>query len=188
MKVFKIILLASLAVLPFTVIAQAADVAPAPDVTVEDSEAMGLYLRGDLGWSFLEWSGGSDDSAVSLGGGVGYQFNDNMRADLTVDWAGDYDVAPGADMSTTTVLGNLYFDWANESVFTPYVGAGLGYGWVDNTPTGNDSGIAYGLTAGVAMDLTDNIALDLGYRFRDTMISGSDPMEHQVAAGVRFSF
>jgi opacity protein-like surface antigen len=186
MKVFKIILLASVAVLPFAVTAQAAD--PAPDVAVEDSEAMGLYLRGDLGWSFLEWSGGSDDSAVSLGGGVGYQFNDNMRADLTVDWAGDYDVAPGADMSTTTVLGNLYFDWANESAFTPYVGAGLGYGWVSDTPSGDDSGIAYGLTAGVAMDLTDNIALDLGYRFRDTMISGSDPQEHQIAAGVRFSF
>ncbi len=102
---------------------------------------MGFYLRGDLGWSFLEWSGGDDDSAVSLGGGVGYQFNDNMRADVTVDWAGEYDVAPGADMSTTTVLGNLYFDWANDSAFTPYVGAGLGYGWVDDTPSGNDTAL-----------------------------------------------
>ncbi|HLA02591.1 MAG TPA: porin family protein [Aestuariivirga sp.] len=188
MKVVKVILLASFAVLPFAVAAHAADVDPAPPIAAEESEAMGLYLRGDLGWSFLEWSGGSDDSAVSFGGGVGYQFNDNMRADVTVDWAGDYDVAPGADMSTTTVLGNLYFDWANDSAFTPYVGAGLGYGWVDDTPTGDDSGIAYGLTAGVAMDLTDNIALDLGYRFRETIISGSDPMEHQIAAGVRFSF
>ncbi len=24
-------------------------------------------------------------------------------------------------MSTTTVLGNLYFDWANDPAFTPYV-------------------------------------------------------------------
>ena len=186
MKAFKISLLASLLLLPVAASARAADLAP--DVTADNSEAMGLYLRGDLGWSFLQWSGGSDDSALGLGGGVGYQFNPNMRADLTVDWAGDYKVAPGADLSTTTVLGNLYFDWANDSAFTPYVGAGLGYGWVDNTPSGDHSGIAYGLTAGVAMDVTQSIAVDLGYRFRDTMISGSDPLEHQIVAGVRFSF
>jgi opacity protein-like surface antigen len=187
MKMFKIILLAGFALVPLAVAAQAADVDPAPPVAQEESEAVGLYLRGDLGWSFLEWSGGSDDSALDLGGGVGYQFNDNMRADVTADWAGDYDVAPGADMSTTTVLGNLYFDWANESAFTPYVGAGLGYGWVDDAPD-NDSGIAYGLAAGVSMGLTDNIDLDVGYRFRDIMISGSDPQEHVVSAGVRFNF
>ena len=186
MKVFKIFLLASLMLLPVAAAARAADLAP--DLNSGNNEAMGLYLRGDLGWSFLQWSGGSDDSALSLGGGVGYRFNPNMRADLTMDWAGDYKVAPGADMSTTTVLGNLYFDWANDTAFTPYVGAGLGYGWVDNTPSGNHSGLAYGLTAGVAMDLTQNVAIDLGYRFRDTMISGSDPMEHQIVAGVRFSF
>ena len=188
MKAFRIILLAGLAVVPFTVIAQAADIAPVPNVTAEDSEAIGLYLRGDLGWSFLDWSGGDDDNALVVGGGVGYQFNDNMRADVTLDWAGDYNVAPGADMSTTTVLGNLYFDWANDSIFTPYIGAGLGYGWVNDAPSGDDSGIAYDLAAGVSMDLTDNVAVDLGYRFRDTMISGSDPTEHQVSAGVRFSF
>ncbi|MGB9143928.1 MAG: outer membrane beta-barrel protein, partial [Aestuariivirga sp.] len=108
--------------------------------------------------------------------------------DVTVDWAGNYNVAPGADMSTTTVLGNLYFDWANDSAFTPYAGAGLGYGWVNDTPSGNESGIAYGLAAGVAMKLTDSVDLDVGYRFRDTMISGADPQEHIVSAGVRFNF
>ena len=132
MKVFKLILLAGFAVLPFAAAAHAADVDPPP--VAEENDVTSFYLRGDLGWSFLEWSGGDDDSALSLGGGVGYQFNDNMRADMTADWAGDYDVAPGADMSTTTVLGNLYFDWANDSAFTPYVGAGLGYGWVDDAP------------------------------------------------------
>jgi opacity protein-like surface antigen len=186
MKIFRFVILASFAVLPFATAAHAADVDPAPNV-VEENDVTSFYLRGDLGWSFLEWSGGDDDSAFSLGGGVGYQFNENMRADITADWAGDYDVAPGADMSTTTVLGNLYFDWANDSAFTPYVGAGLGYGWVDDSPD-NDSGIAYGLAAGVSMGLTDNIDLDVGYRFRDIMISGSDPQEHVVSAGVRFNF
>ena len=88
---------------------------------------MGFYLRGDLGWSFLDW--GDDDSAFAVGGGVGYQFNDYLRSDLRVDWSGDYDIGDGADASLTTVLGNIYFDWANDSIFTPYVGAGAGYGW-----------------------------------------------------------
>jgi opacity protein-like surface antigen len=38
------------------------------------------------------------------------------------------------------------------------------------------------------MGLTDNVDIDVGYRFRDTMISGSDPQEHQISAGVRFNF
>jgi opacity protein-like surface antigen len=181
MKAFKLSLLMGLLVMP--VAAQAADIAPTPE-----TEAMGLYLRADAGASFLQWSGGDDDVGFVAGGGIGYRYNDNMRADLTVDWAGKYDVAPGAKMSTTTVLGNLYYDFANDSAFTPYVGAGAGYGWVSNTPTGKDNGFAFGLAAGVAVDLTQNIALDVGYRFRDTFISGANPMEHQVTAGLRFSF
>ncbi len=185
MRIFKSILLASLVVLPLSVSARATDLPP--EVTEANTEAMGLYLRGDLGWSFLEWSGGSDDNSFVAGGGVGYRYNDNMRADVTVDWSGEYDVAPGADLSTTTVLGNLYFDWANDSAFTPYVGAGLGYGWADSN-LGDDSGLALGLAAGVSIGLTDNVDIDAGYRFRDIMISGPDTQEHQAVVGVRFSF
>lgn len=157
-------------------------------VPAETYEAMGLYLRADAGWSFLEWAGGDDDSAFAAGGGVGYRFNDNLRADVRVDYAGEYDVAPGADMSVSSVLGNLYLDIPTDTAFTPYVGAGVGYGWtsVDN---GNDNdGLAYGLMAGVGVDLTDNVAVDLGYRFRDVMTSGSDPTEHQILTGLRFEF
>lgn len=186
MKAFKILLLAGMVSAPFAVAAQAADI-DAPVVT--ESEAMGLYLRGDIGASFLEWSGGNDDVAMVFGAGIGYRYNDNMRTDLTVDWAGKYDTGlASGDMSTTTLLGNLYYDFANDSAFTPYVGAGVGYGWVRNAATGNDSGLAVGLAAGVAIDLTQNVALDVGYRFRDTFISGANPIEHQATVGVRFSF
>ncbi len=185
MKVFRIILLAGVVLVPFAVSAQAADLAPNEAAA---SEAMGLYLRGDAGMSFLNWSGGNDDTGFVLGGGIGYRYNDNMRTDLTVDWAGKYDIGAGANLSTTTVLGNLYYDWKNDSAFTPYLGAGVGYGWVNRDIGSDRSGIAVGLAAGVAVDLTSNIALDVGYRFRDTMIKGSNPLEHQVTAGIRFSF
>jgi opacity protein-like surface antigen len=185
MKAFRNTILAGLMLVPFAVSAQAADLAP-DEAAV--SEAMGLYLRGDAGMSFLNWSGGNDDAGLSVGGGIGYRYNDYMRTDLTVDWAGDYSIGAGADLSTTTVLGNLYYDFANDSAFTPYVGAGLGYGWVNRDIGTDRSGIAYGLTAGVAVDLSTNLALDVGYRFRDIMIKGSDPYEHAIVAGLRFSF
>lgn len=187
MKAFKILLLAGLVALPVATTVRAADAEP-PPVADDSADAFGFYLRGDVGMSFLEWSGGDDDHGFLGGVGVGYRFDDNLRTDLTVDWAGKYEVAPGADLSTTTVLGNLYFDWANDSAFTPYVGAGAGYGWVNTDVGSDDSGLAVGLAAGVAVRITDGVDLDVGYRFRDTFISGSNPMEHQAAVGVRFSF
>jgi opacity protein-like surface antigen len=169
--------------------ALAADADPpeVADTPAATYEKMGFYLRGDLGWSFLEWGGGDDDSAFAVGGGAGYRFNDNLRTDLRVDWAGDYDTG-GDDLGVTTVLGNIYFDWANDSIFTPYVGAGAGYGWASFDNGSDKDGFAYALQAGVGVDLTDNIVLDAGYRFRDVMISGSDPMEHQFLLGARFEF
>ena len=157
-------------------------------VPAETYEAMGLYLRADAGWSFLEWAGGEDDSAFAAGAGVGYRFNDSLRADVRVDYAGEYDVAPGADMSVSTVLGNLYFDLPTDTAFTPYVGAGVGYGWTSVENGKDKDGLAYGLMAGVGVDLTDSVAVDVGYRFRDVMTSGSDPMEHQILTGLRFEF
>ena len=103
---------------------------------------LGFYLRGDIGWSFLEWSG--DDSNAFAGGvGVGYQFTDYLRSDLRVDYAGVY--TNGPDMSVTTALGNLYFDIPTGTVITPYLGAGAGYGWapVDGGP--DKDGFAYSL-------------------------------------------
>jgi len=61
----------------------AADYTPEAVVT-----ASGLYLRGDAGWSWLS-TDEDDDSVLVLGGGLGYQFNDNLRTDLRVDWADD---------------------------------------------------------------------------------------------------
>jgi opacity protein-like surface antigen len=166
-----------------------ADAPEVDDTPADTYEKMGFYLRGDLGWSFLEWGGGADDNAFAVGGGAGYRFNDNLRADLRLDWAGSYDVGGGNDLAVTTVLGNMYFDWANSSVFTPYVGAGLGYGWATfDGPASDGDGVAYALQAGVGIDLTENVVLDAGYRFRDVMISGSDPMEHQFLLGARFGF
>lgn len=189
MNVFKSVLLAAVIALPVAVSAQAADLGPDETSPVTDSTMIGLYLRGDIGWSFLDVNGLDNDDTWVVGGGVGYQFSDFLRADITGDFSGDYEVAPGAEISTATVLGNVYFDWANESMFTPYIGAGVGYGWVNGSGTAvDDDGLALGATAGVAIDITNNIALDAGYRYRNIDVSGDNVQEHQAVAGFRFKF
>ncbi len=186
MNILKSILLAGVVALPLSVAARAADNIPV--VPSEVSTMSGFYLRGDVGASFLNWSGGNDDKAWVAGGGVGYQYNDFLRMDMTVDRSGQYSIAPGAKIDTTALMGNVYFDWKNDSAFTPYVGAGVGYGWVQGPGFKDDHGLALGLAAGVSVDVMSNLALDVGYKFRDIGISGPDTMEHQVTAGLRFKF
>ena len=187
MKSFKIAMIAAAMTGVMATASYAADAEPPVDAPV-DYQAMGLYLRGDLGWSFLDWDGGKNDNAFTGGAGIGYQATDNLRGDLRVDWTGNYSVAPGADLSTTTVLGNMYFDWKNSSVITPYLGAGLGWGWASDTPTGSENGFTYALMGGASLDMTDMIALDVGYRFRDILVPGDNITDHSVLAGVRVKF
>ncbi len=186
MNILKSVVLAGVVALPMSFAAQAADNNPV--VPSELSTMSGFYLRGDLGASFLTWSGGNNDTAWVAGGGVGYQFNDFLRMDMTVDHTGQYSIAPGAKIDTTAVMGNVYLDWKNDTAFTPYVGGGIGYGWVKGPGFKDDKGLALGLAAGVSVDMMSNLALDVGYRFRDIGISGPDTMEHQVTAGLRFKF
>ena len=186
MNVFSKLILAALTALPLAASAKAADYQPS--VPADTSTMTGLYLRADVGASFLTWSGGKDDTAFVGGGGVGYQYNDFLRMDLTADWSGGYKIAPGASIDTTTLLGNVYFDFKNSTGFTPYIGGGVGYGWAHGSGYRDRDGLALGAAAGVSYDVTNNLAVDVGYRFRDILVSGPDPYEHQVTAGLRIKF
>ena len=188
MKTIRTALLGSVMLMGLATASQAADPYVAPTEPQQTYAAMGWYLRGDIGWSFLEWDGGNDDNTVALGGGVGYQFNDYLRSDIRVDWAGDYSIGGGADMGITSVLGNLYLDIPTNTLITPYVGAGVGYGWATVDGGEDDDGVAWALMAGASVDLSESLALDMGYRFRDVSVSGDDPYEHQILTGIRFKF
>ncbi|NTG74717.1 porin family protein [Agrobacterium rhizogenes] len=136
-----------------------------PEVSVKD--AQGWYVRGDFGYAINaghgdtsfrtfdpadgDYSSGRFDSDrfsddFSGGLGVGYQFNDLFRADLTGDYfSGDYEgrtssaspcsgSAGGTGCSTKarssfkagSLMVNGYVDLGTLAGFTPYVGAGLG--------------------------------------------------------------
>lgn len=191
MKFLRLALLAGVAALSLQGVARAADPYQPPPVDVEEEPVVsqsGFYLRGDIGWSFLEWNGGKDDSAFVGGGGVGYRINENLRTDARLEWSGDYAVGYGADMSTTTALGNLYFDIPTSTILTPYVGAGAGWGWASVEDGPDDNGFTYSLMAGASINLSESVDLDLGYRFMDITVDGPNIQDHQILTGVKFKF
>jgi opacity protein-like surface antigen len=159
----------------------------AADITPDGIVSSGWYLRADAGWSWLSWDRRDDDEIV-LGGGIGYRYNENLRAEFRVDWAGLYDTRRSADdVNITTALINGYYDFAISETLTPYVGAGAGYGVVD-TFGFDGSGFAYALMMGADVKLMDKVSLDLGYRLRGIVSSKDDTMEHQFLSGLRFEF
>lgn len=139
----------------------AADILPDP-VPVQPAPVFGgWYLRGHIGMtnqaldnldidlyrdpSILShgWhDSGNFDSSPLFGGGIGYQFNEWFRADVTAEYRGKSDFRAldwvnftdgsfqtneyGAQKSEWLIMANAYADLGNFNGITPYVGAGIG--------------------------------------------------------------
>jgi len=152
--------------------------------------------------------------------GAGYSFTDWLRADVTFDYftlgfdGTTVSALPcttglayagttcrstdSADGYALSFLANGYVDLGTYVGLTPYVGAGLGYTYVNwdtlsdstfcvggtcpaipfaqTTHGGDDSWrFTYALMAGVAYDIDQDLKLDVGYRYRH--IEGGDMFE-----------
>ena len=158
------------------------DIINAPEIDVSGSAvSQGWYLRGDLGYSGWMKGGKPHYTAYQPGGtvfstedfdnarfskplsygvGMGYQFNNFLRTDLTTDFfngslSGGSDMnlrcdtgeAVGtscgfnhdADYSAINVMANGYVDLGTYAGITPYLGAGAGvtylrWGSLNTTP------------------------------------------------------
>lgn len=165
-------LLAGTAVLGLTAIAQAADLGgpyrAAPQVVPaapEPAFSGGWYLRGDVGMGLMQkgnwaesnidsglyapsgWDSRKLDNVATFGVGVGYQFSDYLRGDITAQYRTNSKVTgvnsitdtwnspstPGSikdrvdgKLDSVVVMANGYVDLGRFSGFTPYVGAGIG--------------------------------------------------------------
>jgi len=106
------------------------------------------------------------------------------------------------------LFGNVFYDIETSSAFKPYVGAGLGYQWVDveYVPSGVDVGndddgvFAYQLMAGASFKLTDTVDLFGQYTYRGSFEDADIPLnlvpatlgvessQSVVSAGLRFGF
>jgi opacity protein-like surface antigen len=184
--------------------------APQPQVVVQP--AGGWYLRGDVGigitsdanLEYLQNPLNSSNFAIknaSMGdttffsAGVGYEFNNWLRFDVTGEYRtksavnafGIYTFNGGTFIDTyqgflksTVFLANGYIDLGTWNCLTPFVGAGVGvaYNTLDNfvdigVPSAG-SGIgrnsstfnfAWALHAGVSYAVTQNFSVELAYRY-----------------------
>lgn len=136
---------------------------PVPEVV--PAEVSGWYLRGDVGYAWHKFRTGhyaiatdtpsiftnsisetSFRGSYTVGAGVGYKFNNYLRADTTIDWwsngkftgytVGSCGAAPNctstdiATFSALTVMANAYVDFGTYGRVTPYVGGGFGGSYV----------------------------------------------------------
>jgi opacity protein-like surface antigen len=183
--------------------ALAADLPYTPQYVPPVEEFGGWYLRGDIGMTnqslkrldqgtivpTTSSTGLGFDSATTFGLGVGYQFNNWLRADVTGEFRGKSNFH-GSQFDSTFVnnysgsqsewltLANAYVDLGTWWSITPFVGAGVGgsYNTIssfrdDNSATttfaANASkwNFAWAIHAGLAYKVTPGFTVELAYRY-----------------------
>ena len=140
---------------------------------------------------------------------AGYDFANPMRLEVEYLWQKNdldrlsYDNFYGnfdqGDLKTQAFMFNGYYDIDTGSPWTPYVGAGIGWGKLDlNTPgvpnfSDNDDVFAYQFMGGVAYAIDAQWSVDAQYRFfgtNDATINGADfnLNSNDLMIGVRYTF
>lgn len=179
-------------------------------------------------WPFAG-SGVDDYSQFTLGGGlaVGYDFWPQQMIPLRVElefalrgnsertWSdqGRYMDEVKGVWNNSTLFGNLYWDFHNDSAFTPYIGGGIGmafnYTGYDIKGVNGDkismddrnTNFAWNAGAGVSYSFNDQISVDAAYRFvglgynevsttyRGANLEiGNEPYNNEFMLGLRFAF
>ena len=181
---------------------------PAPMVKEFD----GWYLRGDIGITnqrvksldnvlfasapgFTWLDDPSFGTGITMGLGIGYQFNNWFRADLTGEYRGKTQFHAldqfnnGGLINTNDYTGkksewlflaNAYWDLGTWWCITPFIGVGAGLvditisNFRDNNiiaggggfgPEAHQTNFAWALHAGLAYKVNQNFAVEFGYRY-----------------------
>lgn len=181
--------------------------------SVQASE--GWYMNGTVGATLLSDSkislsdGTTLDANFDLGynlrGAIGYGF-EMYRLEVEIGWwANGFNriqgvtTDPGGDMTSLSLLFNSYFDFSNQSPWTPYIGLGIGLANVSvdgltfpGVQDDTSAVFAYQLSAGIGFDISENVVLDLSYRYyatQDAAINDADfpYATNSFSLGVRFA-
>jgi opacity protein-like surface antigen len=193
-------------------------------VSAAPVSAKGPYVGGQAGVVFLSDSDiqqgpttltSSFDTGYGLGLTGGYSFGMfRLEGELFYKTnafeetsAAGVSLPADGDMTALGLMVNAYFDFKNNTAFTPFIGVGVGMAQVsikDLTIGGlaiaddDDAVFAYQGIAGVGYSVTPALTLDLAYKYTATAdpeftdLSGvpfeAEYMSHNIMAGVRFNF
>lgn len=175
-----------------------------------------MYISGNLGAVFLE---DSDFDADGLSGefsfdtgfgatvGLGHEYGNGLRTEIELGYrSNDFDevevdgLGSGSvdgDMTALSGMLNVYYDFLPKSIFTPFIGGGVGVANVeadaDDIGSEDDNVFAYQAAAGGTFAASEKLNIDLQYRYFATDDPEFDGEEleyttHNIMLGLRYSF
>lgn len=140
------------------------------------ASAQGLYAGGQLGIGDGggEFANSGFDLELAagpvIGGFIGKEI-DSIRIEGELTYRhNDMDSIVGfpvaGEMSSTALMGNVYYDFGDRTDFTPYLGIGLGVANITFDSAAHDTDIALALQimAGGAFPVTDSTAMTVDLR------------------------
>lgn len=171
------------------------------------------------------------DKGIGVYTALGHESSSGLRKELEFNyrnndirhWAGNawssgwHGSAMDGELSVYSIMANLVKEFDTGGPISPYIGAGIGYSWLDLEAVGtnpvaigglgnlivNDTAgaLSYQGIAGLAFDLAEGLALDLSYRYFGTTepefagtLNGApitfdhEYNNHSVYAGLRWDF
>ena len=190
-------------------------------------------IPADISGAFVPNAGGNMDFDMAFAGEItaGIKYG-NVRAELEAAFRSasedDYELYNGKIMSIPTeietstsvrhnsYMANLYYDFSiSGSKWTPYVGAGIGFGTyrqkatvevdipdalagavagmgfpVGEMTVANDklTEFEWQVGLGAAYNFNEDWVFDIGYRFNSSNVAGEFVYAHEVKLGARYSF
>jgi len=170
------------------------------------SDATGVYVRGDIGAVKEKLSKNTITSkksskvSPSYGVGVGYKFDDNFRSDVNLKLLNSK-LRSNQKVKSKIAFVNGYYDFKNDSIFTPYVTAGVGIAKNTLKGTGitskSKNSFAWNAGLGSKINMTSNIDLDVSYKYaalgkvkatQATDKANAKLRAHEVAVGAIYNF
>ena len=181
----------------FTKLAAAAAVAAATVSAPALADDKGIYALGSIGVSQTDVDVISVDESFNFEIGLGYDFGNDIRAELT--WDKNYlnsltsqGITVNTDAAYDSVLVSVYKDFSNESKVTPFIGAGLGSTSVNDSSNSWDSAFTYALSVGASYEASEKTDLyaKVQAMYASPKTAGLTFESNAVSAkvGVRYSF
>ena len=153
-----------------------------------------IEIESDTGYG-LSLAIGNDLTDYRFEAELAYRNNDldKMTVFIVPPVSGSID----GEVTSTALMGNVYWDLNTGTVVTPFIGAGIGVANVDAEITGlgdgDDTVFAYQLALGLAFKVSEAAKIDLSYRYFATSDPDLDGVEIEydtsnIMVGFRTNF
>ena len=158
------------------------------DTDVEMSFDTGYGVTGALGYAVIRDMSYGYRTEIELG----YRENDIDK----ISAKGYVSESIDGDISTISVMANVFIEFMPEGTFSPFIGFGVGGANVegeDDDGSEDDTVLAYQGIAGVAFPLSQNLKIDVQYRYFATDDPEFNDLEveygtHNAMLGLRYGF